>query len=278
MRNTELLVRWRENTVLRRQLAGPVRYEPGDRFWFAALWDCTTHRRTGRPPTTAVIKELTIPAARITTSSFAERGNSAVQFRMRGACECAMIVRAVVVLSRGCGAGVYVDAAEGIAADPGADRGGGRAVSRKGSLVVIRVNDRRAEVFADEPFAGDLTDPQAAATGVRAIDRTYALGAEFTATGFDTGVLSKFSTRLTGHGLERGPSTGSTRAALEALAARLPAGQPDRRHKDRRLSLRYASTVGPCRRRRPHATGSRWCSARTVLPCTGPTGPSTTPV
>jgi hypothetical protein len=26
-----------ENAVLRRQLAGPVRYEPADRFWFAAL-------------------------------------------------------------------------------------------------------------------------------------------------------------------------------------------------------------------------------------------------
>lgn len=26
-----------ENAVLRRQLTGPVRYEPADRLWFAAL-------------------------------------------------------------------------------------------------------------------------------------------------------------------------------------------------------------------------------------------------
>lgn len=32
-----LLVLRYENTVLRRQLAGPVRYKPADRFWFAAL-------------------------------------------------------------------------------------------------------------------------------------------------------------------------------------------------------------------------------------------------
>ncbi|MEV1121975.1 integrase [Actinosynnema sp. NPDC049800] len=32
-----LLVPRHENAVLRRQLAGPVRYEPADRFWFAAL-------------------------------------------------------------------------------------------------------------------------------------------------------------------------------------------------------------------------------------------------
>ncbi|WP_253846407.1 integrase [Actinosynnema pretiosum] len=28
-----------ENAVLRRRLVGPVRYEPSDRFWFAALSD-----------------------------------------------------------------------------------------------------------------------------------------------------------------------------------------------------------------------------------------------
>jgi putative transposase len=36
-KDAELLVLRHENTVLRRQLAGPVRYEPADRFWFAAL-------------------------------------------------------------------------------------------------------------------------------------------------------------------------------------------------------------------------------------------------
>ncbi|MHC3454940.1 transposase family protein [Streptomyces prasinus] len=78
-----------ENAVLRRQIAGPVRYEPADWFWFAALsgliprrrwrevfpvtpatllawhrrlvaarWDYTARRRTGRPPTRVAIKTL----------------------------------------------------------------------------------------------------------------------------------------------------------------------------------------------------------------------------
>ncbi|MFE2720438.1 transposase [Streptomyces mirabilis] len=102
-----------------------------------------------------------------------------------------------------------------------------RAAFPKGSLA-IRVRDRLAEVFADEPFAEafgvrgapglspgalslvtvlqfaeDLTDRQAAAMAVRAIDWKYALGMELTDIGFDASVLSRFRTRLAGHGMER---------------------------------------------------------------------------
>ncbi|MGW3985454.1 transposase, partial [Streptomyces mirabilis] len=102
-----------------------------------------------------------------------------------------------------------------------------RAAFPQGSLA-IRVRDRLAEVFADEPFADafgargapglspgvlslvtvlqfaeDLTDRQAAAMAVRAIDWKYALGAELTDTGFDASVLSRFRSRLAGHGMER---------------------------------------------------------------------------
>ncbi|WP_439900494.1 helix-turn-helix domain-containing protein [Streptomyces mirabilis] len=82
--------------MLRRQLAGPVRYEPADRLWFAALssllpprrrwtqvfpvtpgtvlawhrrlvarrWDFSKRRsRPGRPPTTKAIKELVLRLA-----------------------------------------------------------------------------------------------------------------------------------------------------------------------------------------------------------------------
>ncbi|WP_172607864.1 transposase, partial [Streptomyces spongiicola] len=102
-----------------------------------------------------------------------------------------------------------------------------RAAFPKGSLP-IRVRDRLAEVFADEPFTGafgvrgapgmppavlslvtvlqfaeNLTDRQAAAMAVRAIDWKYAIGAELTDTGFDPSVLARFRARLAGHGLER---------------------------------------------------------------------------
>ncbi|MEV6004957.1 integrase, partial [Streptomyces griseomycini] len=44
-KDAELLVLRQENAVLRRQLAGPVRYEPADRLWFAALSSLIPRRR-----------------------------------------------------------------------------------------------------------------------------------------------------------------------------------------------------------------------------------------
>lgn len=96
-----------------------------------------------------------------------------------------------------------------------------------GSLA-MRARDELAGVFADEPFAEafgvrgpaglspgmlalvtvlqfaeNLTDRQAAAMAVRAIDWKYALGWELTDTGFDFTVLARFRARLVEHGMER---------------------------------------------------------------------------
>jgi hypothetical protein len=45
VRDVELLVLRHENVVPRRQISGPVRYEPADRFWFAAPFSLIPGRR-----------------------------------------------------------------------------------------------------------------------------------------------------------------------------------------------------------------------------------------
>ncbi|MEU5431688.1 IS1182 family transposase [Streptomyces olivoreticuli] len=102
-----------------------------------------------------------------------------------------------------------------------------RAAFPMGSLP-MRVRDRLAGVFADEPFAGsfgvrgapgmppavlslvtvlqfteNLTGRQAADAARDRLSWKYALGMELTDAGFDFTVLSKFRARITEHGLER---------------------------------------------------------------------------
>ena len=65
-----LLVLWHENEVLRRQLAGPVRYEPADRFWFAALARSAHPARVRHPLVLPISLSRRVSAVRLPTSSF----------------------------------------------------------------------------------------------------------------------------------------------------------------------------------------------------------------
>jgi putative transposase len=94
-KDAELLVLRHENAILRRQIQGPVKYEPADRLWLSALssliprrrwaqvfpitpgtlltwhrkliakkWDYSARRRrTGRPPTSTAVKKLLLRLA-----------------------------------------------------------------------------------------------------------------------------------------------------------------------------------------------------------------------
>ncbi|MDX2937664.1 transposase [Streptomyces ipomoeae] len=77
-----------------------------------------------------------------------------------------------------------------------------RAAFPKGSLA-IRVRDRLAESSLMSRPRRTLTDRQAAAMAVRAIDWKYALGVELTDIGFDASVLCRFRARLVENGMER---------------------------------------------------------------------------
>jgi hypothetical protein len=51
VKGAELLVLRHENAILRRQLAGPARYKPADRFWSAALVHADNLIHAGKRPT-----------------------------------------------------------------------------------------------------------------------------------------------------------------------------------------------------------------------------------
>jgi hypothetical protein len=92
-KDAELLVLRHENAVLRRQVAGRVRYEPADRFWFAVLsgllprrgWrdvslspqprclpgTATSSPLSGTTPRDAAVRDVPLPGQRSRNSSYA---------------------------------------------------------------------------------------------------------------------------------------------------------------------------------------------------------------
>ncbi|MFB8177633.1 integrase [Streptomyces sp. NPDC055966] len=64
-KDAELLVLRHENAVPRRQLASPIRYEPADRFWLAALSSLIPHPRWNRafPVTPGTLRDARKTAA-----------------------------------------------------------------------------------------------------------------------------------------------------------------------------------------------------------------------